>query len=64
MGDLVQGAWQTLEERAFMRALDAEIERLTRVIKALREAHACERASRSCPTAEIINFPSTSKNSA
>lgn len=56
MGDLVEGRWQTPEERAHMRALDGEIVRLTHVIEALREAHACERANRSRRTGEIIKF--------
>jgi hypothetical protein len=46
MGDLIEGSWQTAEERAFMRALDVEIIRLTRMVEALREAHACDRANR------------------
>ena len=41
MGDLVNGPWRTAAERASVRALDAEINRLTRVVQALREAHAC-----------------------
>jgi hypothetical protein len=56
MGDLVEGRWQTPEERAFTRALDGEIARLTRVVEALREAHACERANRAHRTGEIIEF--------
>jgi hypothetical protein len=58
MGDLVEGTWQTPEERAYMRALDAEIARLTRVVEALREAHACERARRSRRTGQIIELSS------
>jgi hypothetical protein len=57
MGDVVEGRWQTPEERARMRALDGEISRLTRVIEALREAHACERVNRSRRRGEIIGFP-------
>jgi hypothetical protein len=57
MGDHVKGNWQTPQERALMRALDAEIARLTRIVEALREAHACERANRSHRTGEIISFP-------
>ncbi len=56
MGDLVEGSWRTPQERAYMRALDGEILRLTRVVEALREAHACERANRSRRTGEIIAF--------
>jgi hypothetical protein len=56
MGDLVEGRWQTPEERTCMRALDREIFRLTHVIAALREAHACERANRSRRAGEIIQF--------
>jgi hypothetical protein len=56
MGDLVEGRWQTPEQRAYMRALDNEIVRLTRVIAALREAHACERANRSRRMGEIRKF--------
>ncbi len=56
MGDLVEGRWQTPEERAYMRALDGEIVRLTRMIEALREAHACERANRLHRTGNIIQF--------
>ncbi len=56
MGDLVKGGWQTREERVFMRALDAEIARLTRLVAALREAHACERTNRSAGTSKVIDF--------
>jgi hypothetical protein len=56
MGDLVKGTWQTPEERAFMRALDGEIVRLTHIVEALREAHACERANRQRRTGEIVKF--------
>lgn len=57
MSDLAEGGWQTAEERAFMRALDAEIARLTRLVAALREAHGCERANRSGNAANIVDFP-------
>jgi hypothetical protein len=56
MGDLVQGTWQTPAERAYTRALDAEIARLTCVVEALREAHACERNNRSQRTGEVISL--------
>ncbi len=56
MGDLVEGRWQTPEERALMRALDGEIARLTRVVEALRAAHACERANRSRRMGKIVKF--------
>jgi hypothetical protein len=58
MGDVVQGTWQTPQERASMRALDDEIARLTRLVEGLREAHACERINRSPPTAAVINLSS------
>jgi len=57
MGELVEGRWQTPQERVVMRALDGEIVRLTRVIQALREAHACERANRSRRRGEVVAFP-------
>jgi len=56
MGDLIEGRWQTPKESAFMRALDLEILRLTRMVEALREAHACERGNRSRRSGEIIPF--------
>jgi hypothetical protein len=56
MGDLVEGTWQTPEERAYTRVLDAQIVRLTGVVEALREAHACERANRSRRTGDVISF--------
>jgi len=64
MGELVQGIWQTAEERAYTRALDAEIARLTRVVEALREAHACGRKNRSRRTGEVVNLSTvrTTKN--
>lgn len=58
MGDLVEVKWQTPEERAHMRALDVEIVRLTRMVEALREAHACERANRAHRRGRIIQFSS------
>jgi hypothetical protein len=54
MGDLIEGSWQTEEERAYMRALDVEIVRLTRVVEALREAHACDRTNRARRRAGVI----------
>ena len=56
MGDLVNGPWRTAAERAFMRTPDGEISRLTRVVEALREAHACARASRPPAGAEVITL--------
>ena len=58
MGDLIEGSWQTAEERAYMRALDVEIVRLIGVVQALREAHACERANRARRMGEVIRLPS------
>jgi hypothetical protein len=56
MGDLINGTWQTPQERAFMRALDAKIAGLTRIVEALRETHARRRATHSRGTGEIIKF--------
>jgi hypothetical protein len=64
MGDLVHGLWKTAEERASMRALDAEIVRLTRVVEALREAYACERANRSRRRGEVVAFSAGSTTNA
>jgi hypothetical protein len=64
MGELVEGRWSTPEERAYMRAVDGEIVRLTRMVEALREAHACERQNRSRRRGEIVPFPPACETSA
>jgi len=62
MGDLVEGIWLAPEQRAYMRALDAEISRLTRVVEALREAHASERANRSRRKGQVIKLVRVTDN--